>query len=69
MFLTQEFPGFPRREEPKRSVPSKSSKGYPERRDPAAERPSGVLNKDLDEASLRKLRQRYAPSGPGLYHQ
>lgn len=40
---------------------NKHSKGYPEIRDPAADKPRGILNATLDEASLRRLRQHYGP--------
>ena len=50
-------------EEPQR--PSKvfirSSKGYPEKRDPQADNPTGVLPSNVGPAYERKLRQRYAP--------
>lgn len=62
MFL-DEFATYGGGGEPKRSLPPiKSSKGYPEKRDPAAENPRGVLKNDLDEASLRRLRQHYGPA-------
>lgn len=59
MYLSEGFRGFGG-EPQRRSVPSRSSKGYPEVRDPAAENPSGILKGELDEASLRRLRQRYS---------
>lgn len=45
--------------------PSKSSKGYPEIRDPAAENPRGVLSETPGDATLRKLRQHYGPAMGG----
>jgi hypothetical protein len=58
MFV-DEFNAFGGGEEPPhRKV--RSSKGYPETRDPAAANPRGVLHDHLGEASLRKLRQHYA---------
>lgn len=39
-----------------------SARGYPAVRDPAAENPQGVMNVDLDETSLHKLRQHYGPA-------
>lgn len=41
-------------------TPIRSSKGYPEVRDPAAENPRGVLQDNLDAASLHRLRQHYS---------
>ncbi len=43
-------------------LPNRHSRGYPEHRDPAAEKPSGVLSEHLGEAALHKLRQHYGPA-------
>ena len=48
-------------EQPRRE-PIASSKGYPAVRDPAAEQPHGALNDKLDDASVRRMRQHYAPA-------
>lgn len=64
MFFTAEFAHAGRElpETPRASLGT-SSKGYPET---APETPRGILNPDLDEASLRRLRQRYARTPQGL---
>ncbi len=56
MYLCTEFARMGG-EPPRRPVLSKSSKGYPETSPP---QPRGILNEHLDEASLRRLRQRYS---------
>ncbi len=71
-------PGFWDNFEP-RKPSNNHSKGYPQQCDPAAEkrdpavkydpmkertRPSSLLNAELDEASLRRLRQHYGPAVP-----
>lgn len=40
----------------------RSSKGYPEKRDPAAEGPSGILPVNLGACDLHKLRLHYGPA-------
>ncbi len=65
MFLDEFNRYLGREPEPERK-PIRSSKGYPEMRDPAADNARGILNDRLDNAALQKLRQRYAPSGPRL---
>lgn len=54
--------GLPPSNEPPRRQTIRSSKGYSEVRDPAADGPSGVMKADLDAASLHKLRQSYGPA-------
>lgn len=39
-----------------------SSKGYPAYKDPAAEKPVGVIDSDTSEAQLRAWKNRYAPN-------
>ncbi len=38
-----------------------NSKGYPEYRDPAAERPVGILSPGAGEGEIRRWKNRYAP--------
>ena len=45
--------------EPPRKIFTRSSKGYPETRDPAAENSRGRLPGEIDPVSLHKLRQHY----------
>ncbi len=54
------FDGDPRDYERRPERP-KYSKGYTDIRDPAVEKPSGVLSPDLSEAGLRRSRERTAP--------
>ncbi len=59
MFLANDFRahGEPPRKK-RKSIPT--HKGYPAIRTPQAENPTGILSKNLDEASLYRLRQRYS---------
>lgn len=43
-----------------------SSKGYPAYRDPAAEKPVGVLSANAGEAETRHWRNHYAPNDPAI---
>ncbi len=56
MYLAKEGFDRGRGEAPKLS---KSSKGYPERRDPQAENPKGIMSADLSQGSTHRLRQKY----------
>jgi hypothetical protein len=57
MYLCSEFSGMGG-ERPQGKPQPKYSKGYPEVSAPA---PRGILSDNLDEASLRRLRQHYGP--------
>lgn len=61
MFL-DEFAASGGNGKPERPRETRSSKGYPEVRDPAAENPRGILQDNLGEASLHRLRQHYGPA-------
>ena len=41
-----------------------SSKGYPAYKDPAAEKPTGILSAHPGESELRHWKNRYAPNDP-----
>lgn len=62
MFLEHFASGSGNNGLPERKPEIRSSKGYPEVRDPAAENPRGILQQNLGEAGIRKLRQHYGPA-------
>jgi hypothetical protein len=48
--------------EPPRKEFTRSSKGYPETRDPAAAGGQGLMHGTLGASSLHRLRQQYGPA-------
>ena len=62
MFLEDFATGSGNNGLPNRRPEIRSSKGYPEVRDPAAENPCGILQRDLGDAAIHKLRQHYGPA-------